>query len=189
MTEEDKLDIQNKFKSYLQGRGLSRRTIRSYMTTMLRFFRWIEQIYGVFDVTAITPLDVADYRRRLTEEGKKPATINHALDVLNSLFTWAYAEGIVQANPTAGIKRVQEQKNAPRWLDRRELGALIRAVQKYGTERDVALIILLIHTGLRISEAVSLRLEDIILRERSGFFSSPLVQPRKGCCNLPVNRF
>ncbi|MTI82317.1 MAG: integrase [Firmicutes bacterium] len=157
------------YKTYLQGRGLSQRTISSYANTLLRFEKWIEQTYGQFDATAITPLDIADYRRQLSKKDKKPATINHALDVLNSFFTWAYGEAIVQANPTAGIKRVQEQKNAPRWLDRRELGALIRSVQKYGKERDIVLIMILLHAGLRVSEAVALRLEDIVLRERSGF--------------------
>jgi len=163
------VEILYKYKIYLHGRGLSQRTVSSYVTTLRRFIEWIKQTYGEFDATAITPMDVADYRRSLIEKGKKPATINHALDVLSSFFSWASVEGVVQVNPSAGVKRVQEQKNAPRWLDRRELGALIRAVQKYGKDRDIALVMLLIHTGLRISETVSLRLEDIVLRERSGF--------------------
>jgi len=160
--------ILNNFKRYLQSRGLSQRTISSYVSTFLRFARRTEQTHGQYAITAITPLDVADYRRYLAKNGKKPATVNHALDVLNSLFTWAFAEGIVPVNPTAGIKRVQEQKNAPRWLDRRELGALVRAVQKYGKERDIVLIMILLHAGLRVSEVVALRVEDIVLCERSG---------------------
>ncbi len=163
------MEILGNYKTYLQGRGLSPRTISSYLSTLLRFTKWIEQTYGQFDATAVTPLNVADFRRQLAEKNKKPATINHALDVVNSFFTWAHADGIVSLNPTSGIKRVQEQKNAPRWLDRRELGALIRAVQKYGKERDIVLIMILLHAGLRVSEAVALRLEDIVLRERSGF--------------------
>jgi len=143
--------------------------VLSYITTLRRFVGWIEQAYGEFDTTAITPLDIADYRRQLIDIGRKPATVNHAFDVLNSFFTWANAEGIIQVNPTNGIKRVQEQKNAPRWLDRRELGALVRAVQKYGKDREQALVMILLHTGLRVSEVVSLKHEDVIIRERSGF--------------------
>jgi len=164
------VEILYNYKTYLQGRGLSQRTVSSYITTLLRFARWMEQTYGDFDPAAVTPLDVTGYRRCLLERGRKPATVNHALDVLSSFFSWAVAEGIVQADPTAGVKRVQEQKNAPRWLDRRELGVFVRAVQKYGKDRDMALAMLLLHTGLRISEAVSLRLEDMVLRKRSGFF-------------------
>lgn len=37
------------------------------------------------------------------------------------------------------------------------------------THNKPALIMLLLHTGLRISEAVSLKVEDVIIRERSGF--------------------
>lgn len=152
----------------MQSRGLSQRTMRSYITTLNRFIGWLGNTYGQFDLDTVTALDIADYRRQLIEQKKKPATVNHALDVINNFFTWASIEGIIKTNPATGIKRVQEQKNAPRWLDRRELGSLIRAVQKYGKERDTALVMLLLHTGLRISEAVSLRLEDITLRERSG---------------------
>jgi len=40
-------------------------------------------------------MDVADYRRSLIKKGRKPATINHALDVLNSFFSWASVKGVV----------------------------------------------------------------------------------------------
>jgi integrase/recombinase XerC len=66
------------------------------------------------------------------------------------------------------VKRVPEEKSAPKWLSRRELGALIRAVQKYGSKKEHALVVLLLHTGLRVSETVSLREQDVIIRERSG---------------------
>lgn len=94
--------------------------------------------------------------------------MNHALDVLNSFFSWAKEEGIIQSDPVKGMKRVPEQRKAPRWLNRKDLGALVRAVQKYGTPRDRALVFLLIHTGLRVSEACSLKVAEIIIRERSG---------------------
>ncbi|SFR07117.1 tyrosine-type recombinase/integrase [Desulfoscipio geothermicus] len=162
------MEILYSFKTHLQGRGLSKRTVNSYITTLRRFARWVEQVHGEFDAAAITSLDVANYRRHLVEKGRKPATINHALDVLNSFFVWANVKGVIQVNPSASIKRVQEQKNAPRWLDRRELGIFIRTIQKYGKTRDIALVLLLIHTGLRISEAVSLKIDDVIIRERSG---------------------
>ncbi len=76
--------------------------------------------------------------------------------------------GITQADPTEGVKRLPEQKQPPKWLSRKELGALIRAVQKHGSKKEQALVMLLLHTGLRVSEAVSLRVQDVVIRERSG---------------------
>lgn len=160
--------MESGFAGYLRSRGLSPNTVASYLTALRGFARWCEGTYGSFDPAAVTPLDVADYRRYLLDRGKKPGTVNHALDVLGSFFSWAKEEGIVQSDPTEGVKRVSEQRRAPRWLDRKDMGALFRAVQKYGTPRDRALVFLLLHTGLRISEACSLKAADVVIRERSG---------------------
>lgn len=163
------MDLLHTFELYLRGRGLSERTVADYLSTLRRFAGWVEQTYGDFDPVAVTPLDVADYRRYLLELGRKPATVNHALDVLSGFFSWAVAERVIQTDLTTGVKRVREQKKAPRWLERRELGAFVRTVQKYGSLRDQSLVMLLLHAGLRVSEAVALRLGDVVIRERSGF--------------------
>jgi len=55
---------------------LSKRTVNSYITTLRRFARWVEQVHGEFDAAAITPLDVADYRRQLVEKIKIGARLN-----------------------------------------------------------------------------------------------------------------
>jgi integrase/recombinase XerC len=157
-----------RFIEHLKGRGFLENTVGSYFGVVRSFARWCEGTYGSFDPAAVTPLDVADYRRYLLDRGKKPGTVNHALDVLGSFFSWAKEEGIVQSDPTDGVKRVPEEKKAPRWLDRKDMGALLRAVQKYGTPRDKALVFLLLHTGLRVSEACSLKVADVVIRERSG---------------------
>jgi len=57
----------------------------------------------------------------------------------SSFFNWAAGRGLVQANPVEGVKRLKEQRQPPRWLSRRELGAFMRAVQKYGGPKELAL--------------------------------------------------
>ncbi|MDI6710431.1 MAG: tyrosine-type recombinase/integrase [Bacillota bacterium] len=161
-------DVVDGFRNHLLGRGLSPATAGIYQGHVRRFLAWIEGTYGDCDLAAVTPLDVADYRRYLLGHKRKPATVNNALDALSSFFVWAKDAGIVQADPTDGVRRARQEKGAPRWLTRREVGALVRAVQKYGGKRDQALVTLLLHTGLRVSEAVALRVEDVTIRERSG---------------------
>ncbi|MGB9791896.1 MAG: tyrosine-type recombinase/integrase [Thermacetogeniaceae bacterium] len=157
------------FENYLLGRGFSPGTAEVYICHLRQFSAWLEGTYGTADVKAVTPLDVADYRRWLQGRGMKPASINNALAAISSFFAWAKAEGLAESDPTEGVKRLPEQKPAPKWLERRELGAIVRAVQKYGSRRDQALLSLLLHTGLRVSEAVSLKTADVVIRERSGW--------------------
>ncbi|MTI80059.1 MAG: integrase [Firmicutes bacterium] len=163
------------FEKYLQGRGMSKRTISAYVATLNKFNSWLLGKYEKAEVVSVTALDIADYRRYLIGLCKKPATVNLSLDVLRSFYKWAQAQQIIITNPTSGVKRVPEQQKAPKWLGRRELGIFMRAVQKYGSVRELALINLLLHTGLRISEACSLMKEDVIIKERSG-----LVKVREG---------
>ncbi len=156
------------FERYLQSRGLSQRTICSYLTRLNKFNSWLLERYENAELVSVTALDIADYRRHLIGLGKKPATVNLSLDVLRSFYKWADINNIVPINPTSEVKRVSEQQKAPKWLKRKNLGKFMRAVQKYGSIRDIALINLLLHTGLRISETCSLLREDLIIKERSG---------------------
>jgi len=162
------MDILTSFENYMLGRGLSPGTVSIYSGHLCRFIAWLEGTYGDFDPAAVTPLDVAGYRRYLQDKNRKPATVNNALDAIGSFFGWAKSAGLVEADPTEGVRRLKEQKGAPKWLSRREVGALVRAAQKYGSKKEQALVALLLHTGLRVSEAVSLRTADVVIRERSG---------------------
>jgi len=162
------MDILTSFEDYLLGKGLSAGTAAIYLGQLRRFFSWIEGTYGNSDPAAVTSLDVADYRRYLQGKNRKPATVNNALDAISGFFAWAKGAGLVETDPTGGVNRLKEQKSAPKWLLLQEVGALVRAVQKYGSKKEQALIILLLHTGLRVSEAVSLGVADVVIRERSG---------------------
>ncbi|MGB5933456.1 MAG: tyrosine-type recombinase/integrase [Anaerolineae bacterium] len=63
---------------------------------------------------------------------------------------------------------VPEVRTAPKWLTKREQYALVRAVQKSNRPRDEALIVLMLHTGLRVSEVSNLRIGDISISPRKG---------------------
>jgi len=158
----------DQFVTNARSRGLSENTVRSYVGHVRRFAEWYEQSSGPFDPAAVTPLDVAEYRRWLQGGGSKPATVNLVLVALSRFFAWAADVGACSLNPAVGVKRVPEQVPGPRWLDRKALGALMRAVMRYGTGRDRVLIMLLFHTGLRVSTACGLRVDDVEIRERSG---------------------
>ncbi|QGP93341.1 Tyrosine recombinase XerC [Neomoorella glycerini] len=62
----------------------------------------------------------------------------------------------------------REQEKAPKALSRREQNRLLRAVERGGKPRDVALIRLMLNSGLRVGEVVALKLEDIEIGERHG---------------------
>jgi site-specific recombinase XerD len=95
-------------------------------------------------------------------------TVNRALVSLSRFCQWLSEQGIIVANPVEGIKPIQLTTFAPHWLTRLQQAALMRAVQASQNLRDLAIVGLMLHVGLRVSEVCQLRRQDLILQMRSG---------------------
>jgi len=127
----------------------------------------------------VTPTDTRQFKRWLVEQRRlKPNTINRSLATLKSFLTWATRAGLTPGLPVpapgrawSGPRRVPREQPGPRWLDRREQNALLRAVERSGRSRDLAVVRLLLNTGLRVQELCALTWQDIALSERKGLLT------------------
>lgn len=159
------------FKQDLLDRpeGISPYTVRGYMSDLSKFADWFELTNGEsMQPENVTPVDVRDYKAHIqTVANLKPATINRRLSTLRAYFSWAYEKGLIEDNPVR-VRNVEEQQTAPRALDEKRYHKLLREAQKHGSKRDVAIIQLLRHTGLRLGELCNLTLADIETSERKG---------------------
>jgi integrase/recombinase XerC len=160
----------SRFEQHLAGEGKSPHTLVAYRRDLRLFAAWFALTNGKpLAPEAITPIDLRQYRSYLlTVKGQKPATVNRKLASLSAFCSWAQEGGLIPANPAQGIAQVEEVRPAPKWLDKNQQYALLRAVQEQGRARDVALITLMLHTGLRVSEVAALRVGDVSLSPRKG---------------------
>ena len=71
----------------------------------------------------------------------------------------------------SGPRPVPQERPGPRWLDRREQNALLRAVERAGKPRDLAVVRLLLNTGLRVQELCALTWKDVALSDRKGLLT------------------
>jgi site-specific recombinase XerD len=154
----------NNFIEYLKETDNAQTTVLSYHSDLKKFIHWCPDA----SIESIGPLDIAEFKRHLQKRGQKPTTINRALATLSIFFDWAVEQGLIENNPASNVKYLKEVDTAPKSLSRREQLALMRAVNKGGKIRDIAIITLLLHTGLRVSEMCRLTLDDIVIKERSG---------------------
>ena len=152
----------DQYCDHLTSVGKSPRTVKAYGHDLVTFTRWFAQTTGEdFDPQALDPREVQEYKGYLVRRGLKPSTINRRLIALRRFFRWAKQEGLVGESPFDVLEKVlvKEQKDtAPRWLDPKEQLALLRAVRKRESRRDLAIIQTLLGTGLRISELAALQL-------------------------------
>lgn len=124
---------------------------------------------------AVLHVIVVEYRSYLQgEEGRRggrlaAATVNKNLVAVRVFFNWLKHMGVVRDNPADGVRQVAMERGlSPRWLDRKQQAALVHAVQGGGSVRDMAIIGLMLHAGLRIGEVCTLHREDIVVSERKG---------------------
>ena len=137
---------------------------------MKAFGTWLhEQSSEELRPENITPIDVAEYRSYLLTKGRKPASINRVLISICTFCNWGINTNQIAANPVREIMTVKQQQLSPKALDRKEQLALMRAVQRDGSLRDVTIITLMLHSGIRVSELVDIELDDIALSDRSGW--------------------
>ena len=189
------------FQKYLEDQDLSPLTVKGYLADLRHFARWFEQTNGeALTVQRITPTDVKEYKQYLLRvERRKAGTVNRRLAALTSLAKWARQSKQIQSDPTENIKGVAGVARGPKWLDKHEQHRLMRAIENdlelakknypkrwVTRRRDASLILFLLHTGLRLSETVELRMKDMQISERKG---NVLVQHGKGGKqrNVPLN--
>lgn len=160
-----------------QGRG--ELTIKAYLADVRGFVKWWQQTYGShrFDLVAVTPTDVRDYRSRLTKvDHQKTSSVNRRLAALRTFYKWAMLHNMVGRSPLAGLKMDRQQRAAPRWLEPRAEYYLQQALEQRlqllppdetltPTDRliirDAALIALMWKAGLRVSEVAALDVDDL----------------------------
>lgn len=199
MTDTLHLD---EFQAYLLAEDRSPVTIAGYLGDVRLFSQWYEVHYReVLTPDGLTNEAVRGYKQHLLDQAAKPKTINRRLAALAAYAHWLEQAGYVRnaRNPVQGVRAVMETALAPKWLDKKQRAALLRAVDKEVEDamrryprlrlmylRDAAIVKLILYAGLRVGEIIQLRLSDVILDERKG---TVIVREGKGTKRreIPLN--
>lgn len=155
-------DIQ-RFITYMrEAKQISRNTELSYERD-LRKMRDFLQGQNIQEVSDVTSTGLNSYILYLEREGRKPSTISRCIASMKAFFSYLQKEGVIKEDPAAGLKAPKIEKKMPAILTTEEIVRLLEQPSGMSPKelRDKAMLELLYATGIRVSELITLKLEDV----------------------------
>ena len=156
----------NLFFGFLENdKKVSNNTLQSYRRDLKQFEKYIEE--NEEDYSKITNEDIKTYINYMQEIGKKPSTISRGLASIRSFYQYESKNKKIEEDPTEGIQSPKIEKRVPSVLTSKEVALLLeqpKNVDLKGT-RDKAMLEFAYATGMRVTEIISLNIEDVNLEQ------------------------
>jgi integrase/recombinase XerD len=153
------------FLNYLVvEKGLSRNTLDAYGRDLGRYLEFLAQA-SIASPDQVTPALVLRFLAQLKEQGLAPRSRARTLVALRTFHRFLLQEGYARANPAARVEAPKSLQPLPHTLSPLEVERLLQAPSgdKPLALRDRAMLEILYATGLRVSELVGLKQENLQL--------------------------
>ncbi len=145
-------------------RGLSPNTLEAYRRDLNKFIEFALR-RGRDTPGTVQPDDVRAYVLHLSERGLASASVCRARSSLRTYFSFLIEEGLLEEDPTEGLRSPRIGRTLPTVLSPHQMEALLEApsMDSPGYWRDRAILEVLYVTGIRVSELIGLRISDLDL--------------------------
>lgn len=165
MNEIDQQRMEQFLDASWMERGLSDNTLNSYRLDLVKLGHWLQQ--KELTLLDVSTQDLQAYQAFLLDKGFKQTSRARMLSAIRRLFQYLYREKLRTDDPSALLIAPKLPKRLPKDLSEAQIEALLEApeVNDPLELRDKAMLELLYATGLRVTELVSLTMENISLRQ------------------------
>jgi len=161
-------ELLKKYVEHLElERSISPLTVRNYTSDIQGFLDFLDN-NRVDSLDKVSRSTMRLYLGYLHEQGIARASISRKLSALRSFYRYLARENLVDTEPLSTLSSPKLEKRLPTFLTHEEMARLIEAPDASTPQglRDRAILELLYAAGLRVSEIVSLDLNDIDLDSR-----------------------
>lgn len=146
------------YLEYLElEKGLSQNTIDAYRRDLSDFAQGIE------DIKSISRMTINSYVRTLRERKLAPTSVIRKVASLRGFFKWATSSGILDKNPAATLEQPKTPQRLPKVVSVKEIDEMLH---NNLTPLEHVIMELLYSCGLRVSELVNLKINDIDLSSK-----------------------
>jgi len=142
-------------------RRLSANTVEAYGFDMRRFASHLHSAGG--ELPAFSRSDFLSFLSALRDKGLSARSVARHVSTVRSFFRYLVREGLLPASPIAEARGPKVGRPLPKYLTHSEVESLLSAPDRDTPEgmRDRAMLELMYASGLRATEVVSLRLENV----------------------------
>ncbi|MEA2490418.1 MAG: integrase/recombinase XerD [Acidobacteriota bacterium] len=152
------------FLDYLAvEKGLAKNSLSAYGTDLRHFGHWLLQ--QKLTLERVERITLVKYFQALRGAGISARSVARALAAIRGMFRFLVAERHLKADPTENIENPKIWTNLPKSIPPEEVEALLKAPDRSTPEgsRDRAMLELLYATGLRVSELIKVRIDDLVM--------------------------
>jgi integrase/recombinase XerD len=166
MREEDLQLIESFADAIWMERGLSKNTLSAYQSDLRKVASWLREQQGCGLLNARRE-DLQNYLANLSRHGFKPRSSARLLSCMRQFYQYCLREGRLEVDPSAQISAPKLGRPLPKSLSETEVEALLKAPELEDPEgmRDRTMLEVLYATGLRVSELVELRPEQVSMTQ------------------------
>lgn len=148
-------------------RNYSENTIAAYHNDLSQFMKWLQANYPeINNWVNVTYEVVSQYSEALKKQSYTPSSVARKVAAIKSFFHFLLARGYIGTDPTTNLVSPKVKKRLPQTLSADDIERLLTVpTQKQSPKnlRDSALLHVLYSTGMRVTEAVSLKVSDVNL--------------------------
>ncbi len=161
--------MQKQIKNFLDfienDKKVSQNTLQSYRRDIMQYSTYIED--NKINYLKIDENGIRDYLKYMNDIGKKSSTISRSLASIRSFYQYLLRVKKIKKDPTEGIQSPKIEKRVPSVLTSQEVELLLEQPKNVDLKgiRDKAMLEFAYATGMKVTEIISLNLEDVNLEE------------------------
>lgn len=161
--------MQKQIKNFLEfienDKKASENTLQSYKRDIIQYYEYVEE--NKINYLKVDEDDIREYLNYMNEIGKKSSTISRGLASIRSFYQYLLRVKKVKRNPTEGIQSPKIEKRVPSVLTSQEVELLLDQPKNVDLKgiRDKAMLEFAYATGMKVTEIISLNIEDVNIEE------------------------
>ncbi len=157
-----KRDLTREYLSYLQvERGLAKNSLASYKRDIAKLKKFAED--ENLDVAELSRGNLRTFISELSKSGLSPSSVGRIISTVRGFYKFLLLDGHIKKHPAEDLDTPQKGFYLPKFMNEDEVEALLSqpdVSQEIGL-RDRAILEMMYASGLRVSEAANLRIDDV----------------------------